>query len=71
MMGGAKQSDFDDFITALFSINFGPALEHPENIVKGFITYTMLHSTKGLKVDYQVVFQLTQSWSFPHIVAAS
>ena len=37
MIGGAKQSDFDDFITALFSIYFGPTLEHTGNIVKRFI----------------------------------
>ena len=37
MIGGAKQSDSDDFITALFIINFRPVLEHTENIVKRFI----------------------------------
>ena len=37
MIGGVKQSDFDDFITTLFGINFGPALEGSGNIVKGYI----------------------------------
>ena len=30
MIGGAKQRDFDDFITTLFDINFGPAWKDPE-----------------------------------------
>ena len=33
MIGGAKQRDFDDFITTLFDINFGPASEGSGNIV--------------------------------------
>ena len=70
MIGGAKQSDFDDFIRALFDINFGPALEGSGNIIKRYIIDNApCHG--GLRIGYQVKFQQTQSWSDFNPIAAS
>ena len=37
IIGGAKQGDFDGFISELFQLNFGPALEISEGVTKQYI----------------------------------
>ena len=49
MIGGAKQSDFDDFIMTLFDINFGPALEGSGNIVKRYIILDIAPCHRGVE----------------------